>query len=368
MAAIERDWAVQVFERGEVGQNVREWGHVTMFTPFGMNVSARGLDRIGVRIPPDALLTGAEYVAQYLEPLGRSLGGVIYPGTEVVSVARVATLKVEMFGEKARGTKPFRILLRDGKGEWTALADLVLDCTGVWRTPCALGDGGMPAAGERECASFIDYGLPDVLGKRRAVYEGRSVLVVGDGHSASTVVRQLAELACRVVWVTRREIFVRRVAGDSLPGRVRLGDAAEALVRSRRVEHLPEQGVLSVRPQGDRVRVVFTNAHGKEAVEFDRIVACTGFKPDLALTRELQVDWAPSTEGVRRLSDAMDAMRPGQGLELPPGGAALLEHPEPHFFVLGSKSCGRRPGMLVRLGLQQVEQLFAWLSGEGGRV
>src|SRR5438132_6764847 len=74
VAALDRGYAVTVFERGEVGEAVRRWGHVRMFSPFGMNVSMRGIERLrkaGDSLPadPDAILTGREYVAEYLAPL-----------------------------------------------------------------------------------------------------------------------------------------------------------------------------------------------------------------------------------------------------------------------------------------------------------
>ena len=66
---------VTVYERGRVGEYVQRWGHVRMFTPFGMNVTPLG--RAAIRLespkhdwPPDAdCQTGRDYVAAYLEPL-----------------------------------------------------------------------------------------------------------------------------------------------------------------------------------------------------------------------------------------------------------------------------------------------------------
>src|SRR5688572_4183500 len=66
---------VVVYEAGEVAASVRRWGHVRMFTPFGMNRSSLGLAATGAQDesyqPPaeDALLTGREWAEQYLLPL-----------------------------------------------------------------------------------------------------------------------------------------------------------------------------------------------------------------------------------------------------------------------------------------------------------
>ena len=45
-----------------------------------------------------------------------------------------------------------------------------------------------------ELAQFIDYGLPDVLGRRRSDYAGKTTLVVGAGYSAADVLLDLAKL------------------------------------------------------------------------------------------------------------------------------------------------------------------------------
>src|SRR5581483_939103 len=78
LAAMAHGHRVSVFERGEAGDAVRRWGHVRMFSPFGMNVSLRGIERLkkrGHALPdPDAILTGTEFVAQYLAPLADTLG------------------------------------------------------------------------------------------------------------------------------------------------------------------------------------------------------------------------------------------------------------------------------------------------------
>src|SRR5579859_5644426 len=67
-----------VFERGRVGDNLQRWGHVRLFTPFGMNSTPLGRARIRADQPehtlPDAnaILTGRGHLAAYLEPLALS--------------------------------------------------------------------------------------------------------------------------------------------------------------------------------------------------------------------------------------------------------------------------------------------------------
>jgi cation diffusion facilitator CzcD-associated flavoprotein CzcO len=63
-----------VFEAGHaIGQSIREWAHVRMFSPWGFNVdqaAAALLEAAGWKHPPtETLPTGGELVEQYLKPL-----------------------------------------------------------------------------------------------------------------------------------------------------------------------------------------------------------------------------------------------------------------------------------------------------------
>ena len=145
-------WDAHVYESGRVGENVRRWGHVRMFSPWRMNVSAAGRAAAGLGdVDPDGLPTGAEYVARYLEPLAASptLAGRIHLGTEVVALSRGRLLKGDATATDERRRSPFRVLLRDRDGERVEEADIVIDATGTYATPNRLGPGGIPAIGER---------------------------------------------------------------------------------------------------------------------------------------------------------------------------------------------------------------------------
>jgi len=44
-------------------------------------------------------------------------------------------------------------------------------------------------------------------------------------------------------------------------------------------------------------------------------------------------------------------------------GADTLKNPEPNFFILGSKSYGRNATFLMRVGWEQVDEVFSLLDG-----
>ena len=48
-------------------------------------------------------------------------------------------------------------------------------------------------------------------------------------------------------------------------------------------------------------------------------------------------------------------------------GADTLVSPEPNFFILGSKSYGRNTTFLMRVGWQQVEEVFSLLASQSLR-
>jgi hypothetical protein len=90
------------------------------------------------------------------------------------------------------------------------------------------------------------YGLPDVLGRHRAVYEGSATLVVGAGHSAANVLIQLVQLARRDPLDERRLGGARNQGGaaDQLPARGELGAHVKDLVNGGKIT------LISVLPPG----------------------------------------------------------------------------------------------------------------------
>src|SRR5205085_10996519 len=76
---------VTIYERGRVGEHVLRWGHVRLFSPFGMNSTRLGratlsAERADHALPADTdCISGKEHVAAYLEPLAKTavLGGCL---------------------------------------------------------------------------------------------------------------------------------------------------------------------------------------------------------------------------------------------------------------------------------------------------
>jgi hypothetical protein len=98
-------------------------------------------------------------------------------------------------------------------------------------------------------------------------------------------------------------------------------------------------------------------------IEVDRIVVATGFRPDLAMLREIRVSLDPILEAPPTLAPLIDPNVHSCGT-VPPHGAAELAHPEPGFYIVGSKSYGRAPTFLMATGYEQVRSVVAEIAGD----
>jgi hypothetical protein len=260
------------------------------------------------------------------------------------------------------------LIAHAGGEETVAHADAVLDCTGTYGNPNALGDGGIPAPGERALADRIGRRLPR-FADEPAVWAGRRILLTGAGHSAQTAARQLAELArdapgTRVAWAVRASRpSWGAVDDDPLPERAALGRDARELAAgaSEAVEVRTGCVTEALTASGAATRVALGNG-GIEEIEVDRVLALNGSVGDFAIYRQLQVHECYATAGPMKLAAALLGSAGGDCLAQPSHGPEALENPEPGFFILGAKSYGRNSQFLLRVGWEQVRDVFALLE------
>ena len=373
---ITRGIAVKVYEAGPtIGANLLDWGHVRVFTPWRYCVDAAAvnfLENRGWRLPPaDAFPTGAELVADYLEPLAktRELAGIIETGARVEAISRHGLDKVV---SRQRGTRPFELAVTAAAGARRDLARAVIDVSGTWTTPNPLGASGLPANGESRLGDRIAYGIPDILGRHRDLYAGRTTLVVGAGHSAANVLLELAQLAdaspgTSFLWATRSTNLVRIYGGgdaDQLPAHGELGAEVRELVESGRARLVTGFAITAVREIDGRLTIGGETGEGSRQIgPVDRIIAATGQRPDLSLTRELRLDLDPWLECAKALGPLIDPNEHYCG-SVPPHGHRELAHPEPGFYTAGIKSYGRAPTFLLLTGYEQVRSIAAAIAGD----
>jgi thioredoxin reductase len=347
---VERGLPVKVYEAGsEVGTNIRDWGHVRVFTPWRYCVddaSRHLLKRYHWQMPDEgAFPTGADIVERFLEPLAATpeLAQVIETEARIVSISRWGADKVL---SKDRSGRPFMLVVKTRNGIRRDSARAVIDASGTWATPNPLGAGGIAAEGEIENAARISYGIPDVLGRDWPFYENRATLIVGSGHSAANALLDLVELRkavrdTRFIWATRSSDLVRIYGGgdaDHLPARSELGANVRELVEGGQVKLVTGFAVVAVREKNGFLVVEGQTSDGMRTLgPIDRIIAATGQRPDLSLTRELRLELDPWLESTKALGPLIDPNEHSCGT-VPPHGHHELSHPEPDFYTVGIKS------------------------------
>ena len=371
---LERGLEPVVLEAGAtVGHAVRQWSHVQVFSPWEYNIdkaAERLLAETGWNKPqPDAYPTGAELLEHYLEPLATRtpLRDRIRTNSLVTSVGKVGFDKVK---SKGREAAPFEIRYQNGKGPERLTADAVIDATGTWFSPNPAGANGLPAVGEREVQDRIAYGMPDVLGRDRARYAGRSVAVLGGGHSAIGTLIDLARLkeqapTTEIVWLLRGDDPSKSFGGgaaDQLAARGALGSAFAALVTGGKICSETSFGVSQIKRDGDHLRIAAGSACGR-FVKVNELIVATGFRPELDFLRELRLSFDPAVESTPVLAPMIDPNLHSCGT-VRPHGARELAHPEAGFYIAGMKSYGRAPTFLMMTGYEQVRSIAAEIAGD----
>jgi hypothetical protein len=237
-----------------------------------------------------------------------------------------------------------------------------------------MGAGGVAAVGEPEAKARVLYGIPDALGRDRARYAGKRVLVVGSGHSAFNALLDLAALRStapntEIVWAIRRTDVGLMFGGgrkDALEARGALGDRLSDLVDAGIVRL--ESGVRITHVSSSPEGIVVESENGKRVGPVDEIIVATGFRPDLSLARELRLKLDPWLEAPEQLAPLVDPNVHSCGTVYP-HGASELAHPEKDYYVVGMKSYGRAPTFLLLTGYEQVRSVVCALVGdeEGAR-
>ena len=298
-------------------------------------------------------------------------------GTRVVAVGRQHLQEHEPADDEQPGDDGFCVRVQQADGQYAnELADIVIDCTGVYGNPEWCGAGGSPARGELQLHDRIEYGVPDILGAARSTYEGRRTLVVGDGLAAAAAVVALVDLAqlaaeTQVTWLIHRLLDS---ADDSPISEARHGQLPER----QRLAHVANQhaqvgtSCLDFRPGTCMASIEYDDPHDKFVVQFDnretperfdRVIANVGYRPDHSLYEELRVIESPATGNPLTTRGSLVNQAPADEAESAVSRGERLLTTEPNFYILGAKSYGRDARFLMADGLQQIRDLFGVIGG-----
>jgi thioredoxin reductase len=373
--ALERGLEPIVLEAGEApGHAMRQWSHVRMFSPWEYNIdkaAERLLLATGWNAPdPKVYPSGGDMVAHYIEPLATrtALKERIRTSSRVTAISRVGFDKVKT---KGRDAAPFQVRFQNGKGPESLTADAVIDASGTWFSPNPAGGNGLFAIGEAEHDARIAYGTPDVLGAARARYAGRTVAVLGAGHSAIGTLIDLVQLkdeapGTDVIWLLRGDRPEKAFGGganDKLAARGELGSTFATLVRQGKLQVETGFGVTHVTETKGRLRIGAGSACCGRHIIADELIVATGFRPDLSMLAELRLGLDPTLDCPTSLAPLIDPNEHSCGT-VRPHGARELAHPEPGFYIAGMKAYGRAPTFLTLTGYEQVRSIVADIAGD----
>jgi hypothetical protein len=157
------------------------------------------------------------------------------------------------------------------------------------------------------------------------------------------------------------------VEDDALPERSRLVAEASRLADdpSGPIETLRGVVVDSLARTNGKTTVTLRHKDGStSAVMVDWVLSLTGSVGDHSIFRQLQVHECYATSGPMKLAAALLGSACEDCLTQESRGAETLLNPEPNFFILGAKSYGRNATFLMRVGWEQVTEVFGML-GEG---
>ena len=216
-----------------------------------------------------------------------------------------------MLKTKGRDTTPFVLRVATPDGERDVIAQAVIDASGTYQTPNWLGAHGIPALGENAASNAIAYGVPDILGSARDHYTNKTVLVVGAGHSAFNALQDLAQLAeqttdMRILWGVRSQSvanIIRSPENDELQERRLLEVRIQELLDQKKIEIHSKVEIDAIKQDNNKL-IVHSGRHSLPPV--DRIIAATGFRPDLSLLAELRTTIDPATQSPSRLAPLID--------------------------------------------------------------
>ena len=362
-----RGFETTVLEAGRVGENIRRWGHIRMFSPFAMNLSPLAREILGSQVPPDdSIQTGDMFVKTVLEPLAQSerLRNSIHTNRRVIAIARTGLGKMGLPGHPLRSERSFRVLAEDDHGrEHVYHADLVFDASGVFGQPNWSGHSGMPAPGERLLKARIFRHPPKIT--QTSAFVNKHTLVIGHGHSAGNTVLALAKLtqefpATAVTWIVRsdRARPVIEVAADPLHERDQIAKAANDVAQEPPAgwRVLRRCQVESFSLKEPAIAVTLKIGKMRQAVEVDEIISLTGYRPNLDMLRETTVSLSDVSEGTaglyRALTNVTDCLAK---IDV---NFEDLQSGEPGLFIVGIKSYGRNSGFLLRSGIEQLDAIF----------
>jgi hypothetical protein len=134
-------------------------------------------------------------------------------------------------------------------------------------------------------------------------------------------------------------------------------------VESERLRVITPFRIRAIEPRGSQLIIRGVVRDDGANVVVDRIIVCTGFRPNLDMLREVRLSIDPWLECTAALAPLIDPNEHSCGT-VRPHGARELGHAEKDFYIVGMKSYGRAPTFLLATGYEQARSVVAMLAGD----
>ncbi|MCA9131915.1 MAG: hypothetical protein KDA45_02120 [Planctomycetales bacterium] len=380
-------YSVLLLDAAKVGHRPLAWGASPLPLPWGEATSSLGLAALAAQttakdLPPaEQRVSYAEYVERYLLPLARTdlLYDAVHIHSPVRSVSRTSCGVDSPPSLERRAEQEFRLLIdSQQRGEYTQLADIVLDCSGVGPAQ-GLATGGGLAVGETGLWDALRLGKIDVLGKFRADFAGRHTLLFGSDAAACANALDFAQLVA-AEQATPEQANPEQANPEQAnpeqanPGLKNTGQEGAAQGETRLTWVLPKrigvQGNLLTVPRGDFAEL--ERAAGQLIAAGDpRLVVLPAWGIEtLARPQQWAVRLQVGEDETLDLScdELIHCGRPAadwsftHGLITDAKGTHCVT-PEPHYYVLGQKALGPTQACTFRDARQQIREVFALIGG-----
>lgn len=367
---------VILFQRGRIGQQLLDWGEYTATVGANQMVSSLGLAALEAQGTECNLsriaeaVTYKQYVEEYLVPVAKTdlLYESIHINAPVVSLGRHACAGGTEISNAIRAEREFRVHANSRqRGEFTQLADIVFDCSGVRTRRCGLASGGGLAVRERASGDGIANGKQDLRTKNRDRYAGKHTVLYGNNLEACANAVELEKVAAqdqgtRVTWIVPKHANAPSMVLD-LP----IQDARGNAIRSSPVDEVVSDATRIL--GGDSAHVVPIEAWGIEAltlsearwdvkiqvdedgtldVSCDEVINCATLEPDWEFARSIPLASCAVREDTA--SSLLD-------------GVPDPRTKEPHYYLFGQKSAGVNCLFTPADAFQQIRYAFSLIGG-----
>jgi thioredoxin reductase len=366
----ERNMDFVILEKGaSAGNNILEWGHVQLFSPWEYNmdhIAKKLLHTTDWNEPnPEELPTGNELVENYLEPLSnlKQFSGKIIYHAEVTAITRKNRDKMKT---EVRENTPFVIYYKSNGLLEKTEARAVIDASGTWNNPNPPFADGVWR--NQELIHHLETTIPNVK-KEAAKYKNKHVVVVGSGHSALNTLIDLTNLKeqfqnTEISWIIRKQQVQETFGGeenDALSARGELGTKTHNIIENGIVNVYAGFYIEDILLENNTFQI--QSSEGATIQDVDEIIVNTGARPNLSFLNELRIELDPIVESTVKLAPLIDPNLHSCGT-VRPHGEKELRHPEAEFYIAGVKSYGRAPTFLMATGYEQVRSIIAYLSGD----